>query len=443
MKKLLPLILLLCLGTAALIACSAEKPPCAHPEYTDTVVEATCNTEGYIFHVCKSCYTSWRTDFIAPKGHTLNENTVAPTCGEQGYTIFSCDCGYSFRADFLPPTGHVLQSRTILSTCEAEGYTEIFCDCGYAYRIDRVAPKGHELSETVTPPTCTDQGYTTYRCDCGYTFESDFVKPLGHDFEAEVTHPTSTTTGYTHYRCACGYEYVGDYIMSSDVYKGAYVNGKEILAKGIDISSWNGEIHWDELRAAGIEFVILKAGSSVGKDAAFEENYARAKQEGFGVGCYFYAYATNEQNALADAEMFAEWLAGKQFDYPVYLDMEDESLESLDRELLTSVCKAFIESLQSKGYYCGLYINNNWLKNLLNTEKVTTWFDIWYARWTLSGEATWPDSFGERRMGIWQYSAAGRIGTHDCDFDMNVAFFDYPTYIKSLGFNGYGSADAP
>lgn len=380
-----------------------ERPVCDHPETTDTKIEATCDHEGFMLHVCNTCMTEFRTDFVKPLGHKLTPTVESPTCNAEGYTAYACEhCDYAYRADFLPPTSHKMQKSTVA-------------------------------------PTCTAEGYTTYTCKaCSYSYVSDYVIPLGHDFSKKITYPTSTSTGYTHYSCPCGYDYVGDYVMSSDVYKGAYVEGKEILAKGVDISAWNGEINWDELREAGIEFVILKAGSSLGKDAAFEENYARAKSEGFGVGCYFYTYFHDLEDAAADAALFMEWLVGKQFDYPVYLDLEETSLESLDRELLTSMSRLFIETLQANGYYCGLYVNNNWLKNLLNTEKVTTWFDVWYARWPLSGEAVWPDSFGESRMGIWQYSAQGKIGTHAALFDMNVAFFDYPTYIKSLGYNGYG-----
>ena len=416
-----------------------ERPVCEHPETTDTKIEATCDHEGYLLHVCKTCMTEYRTDFVKPLGHTLQSSPAAPTCTEQGYTLFACNaCEYEYRSDFTAPIAHTLQSKTVPASCDKEGYEEFFCACGYSYQIHQVPPTGHTLTQTPTLPTCTEQGYTSYQCtECTYAFVGDYVIPTGHDFDKKITYPTSTSNGYTEFSCGCGYDYTGDYVIAGDVYRGAYVEGTEILARGVDISTWNGEINWDELREAGIEFVILKAGSSLGKDAAFEENYARAKQEGFGVGCYFYTYFNDLDDAAADAATFMEWLEGKQFDYPVYLDLEETSLESLDRELLTSMSRLFIETLQANGYYCGLYVNNNWLKNLLNTEKVTAWFDVWYARWTLSGEATWPASFGESRMGIWQYSAQGTIGTHAYAFDMNVAYFDYPTYIKSLGYNGY------
>ena len=95
--------------------------------------------------------------------------------------------------------------------------------------------------------------------------------------------------------------------------------------------------------------------------------------------------------------------------------------------------------MQSEGYFCGLYVNNNWLVNLLDTERITVYFDIWLARWTPSGEPSWSDSFGTR-TGMWQYSSTEKIGSHTCDFDLNVSFKDYPSIIKNWGLNGYAKA---
>ena len=324
-----------------------------------------------------------------------------------------------------------------LPSCTHEGYTRYYCHCGYSFKSDFAPPKGHTISHKTETPTCTEEGYTRYTCTvCAYTYLSDYVVPKGHDFTTKVSHPTSSKTGYTEFNCDCGYNYVGDYVMSSDIFKGAYVDGVEVLAHGIDISSWNGTINWTEIKAAGIDYVIIKAGSTNGKDKTFEENYKNAKAAGLGVGCYYYTYATTVEQISADADNLMEWIAGKQFDYPVYLDIEDKSQESLDSELLTEMCKVFIEKLQANKYFCGLYTNNNWLVNLLNTEKITVYFDVWLARWTLSGEPNWGDSFGQR-MGMWQYTDKGKIGTHSCDFDLNVSFKDYPTLIKELGYNGY------
>jgi GH25 family lysozyme M1 (1,4-beta-N-acetylmuramidase) len=224
--------------------------------------------------------------------------------------------------------------------------------------------------------------------------------------------------------------------MSDNIFHGAYVDNSAILAHGIDISKWNGDINWAEIKAAGVDFVIIKAGSSFGKDPRFEEHYANAKAAGLGVGCYYYSYALTVDEISADADLFMSWIAGKQFDYPVYLDIEDPTQEVLDKALLTEMCVTFIEKMQINGYFCGIYTNRNWLTNLLHTETITLNFDLWLAHWLNSGEPNWPSSFGAK-TGMWQYTDKGTIGTHSCYFDLNVAFKDYPSLIKQWGYNGY------
>lgn len=439
MNKLL-LIISTALMVSALIllpSCNRAEEECTHDRMSRSTADADCDSEGYTLNRCPDCGLEYKTDIVASKGHTLSSETFSPTCTEEGYTYYSCDCGYSYKTDFVSPNGHALSTERHLPTCTYQGYTRYFCHCSYSYKSNFVSPTGHTISRKTEAPTCTEEGYTRYSCTvCTYSYLSDYVIPKGHNFTTKVSHPTSSKTGYTQFNCDCGYHYVGDYIMSSDIFKGAYVDGAEVLAHGIDISSWNGTINWDEIKAAGIDYVIIKVGSSNGKDKTFEENYKNAKAAGLDVGCYYYTYALTVEEISADADRLMEWIVGKQFEYPVYLDIEDKSQEGLDSELLTDMCKVFIEKLQSNKYFCGLYTNNNWLVNLLNTEKITVYFDVWLARWTLSGEPNWGDSFG-KRMGMWQYSAEGKIGTHECDFDLNVAFKDYPNLIKELGYNGY------
>ena len=92
--------------------------------------------------------------------------------------------------------------------------------------------------------------------------------------------------------------------------------------------------------------------------------------------------------------------------------------------------------MQKKGYFCGLYVNHDWLINRLHTEKATVYFDIWYARWTLTGTPIWKESFGEK-TGLWQYTDSGTLGSHEGKFDLNAAYKDYPAIIKKYGLNGF------
>ena len=148
--------------------------------------------------------------------HTLEVTTVvAPTCTEQGYTVYTCTaCGDEVKADFVPATGHSYEASVVAPTCEKDGYTNHVCSvCGDSYRDNYVDAAGHQYTDTVTAPTCTASGYTTHTCSvCGHSYVDSIVPATGHSYDAVVTAPTCTASGYTTHTCSvCGDSYVGSY----------------------------------------------------------------------------------------------------------------------------------------------------------------------------------------------------------------------------------------
>lgn len=383
-----------------------------------------------------SCLPQKRCDHTA-----MARRSFLPTCTEAGYIEEACACGYSSRTEDAPPLGHEESSALVSPTCEENGYTEWTCSrCAQIRKADLTEPLGHAYQKEETKPTCTEPGFTLYTCDvCEHAYAGDFQSPAGHIFSAKTTLPTSSTAGFTTYTCHCEFQYEGDHVFSSERFFGAYVSNTEPFAYGIDVSKWNGVIDWQKIRESGVDFVILKVGSTgFGMDPKFEENYAGAKAAGLAVGGYYYTYATNESEILADAEAMISYMAGKQFEYPVYLDIEDDSLIGLGKELLTDMCVSFLEHLQKNGYYSALYSNYNWLFHVLDTQRIVTLFDVWLARWTPDSLPVWSESYTHPRTGVWQYTDSGKIDGHDCNFDLNVSFKDYPSLIRTWGYNGYG-----
>ena len=481
-----------------------HTPPTGHT-LTETVTPPTCESEGYTRLSCDCGYT-YDANHTPPTGHALTETVTPPTCESEGYTRLTCDCGYTYDTNHIPPTGHTLTETVTPPSCEAEGYTRLTCDCGYTYDTNHTPPTGHTLTETVTPPTCEIEGYTRHTCDCGYTFDTHHIPPIGHDFTVTVTAPTCTESGYTHYQCGacahaydtdrvppishanatatrfyptihrdgytlhtcpdCGYSYEDSLIKYADIVTGAYADGTDVLMQGVDTSKWNHEygasledikpLDWEALKAAGMDFVILKAGSSKGIDPAFELDYRDAKAAGLQVGAYFYTYSTTAEDTLADAEMLLSWLEGKQFELPIYFDAEDATLMSLDGETLTTLCKTFVGRLQEAGYYAALYTNTEWLYNLLDTEWVKANLDVWYARYTAAlpegqehfsptdRDFAWKDGTAykpgetDKRFGLWQYTDNGGVEGFRYPFDFNFAFKDYKAIMMKWGLNGYG-----
>ena len=436
MKKAF-IILLLSLSLCIVLFTACDET-CEHEFVEIKVVEPSCTNAGYTLNECSKCSLKIKTDIISEKGHSHTKEVFAPTCTKEGYTVYSCECGESYRSDFVSALGHSLEISTVAPTCTEQGYKLYSCSrCEEKFKSDFTEPLGHslELSSTVAA-TCTEEGYKTYSCSvCDYGFASDYVEPTGHTLEVSVTPPTSFSPGRREYSCDCGYEILHN-VYPTELYEGAYVDGTEILANGIDVSKWNGEINWEEIKAAGIDFVIIRAGFSSTVDPNFEKNYTAAKAAGLDVGCYYYSYATSAEEISEDADELLGWIAGKQFEYPIYLDLEDDSQADIDREILFDMCRTFIERLQENKYFCGLYVSYNWLYNLLNTSMTSTYFDVWIARYW-DHTSVWNEEIMRTRTGLWQYSDSGEIGTHACEFDMNVAFKDYPSIIKEWGLNGF------
>ena len=145
------------------------------------------------------------------------------------------------------------------------------------------------------------------------------------------------------------------------------------MIKGIDISVYQQNIDFEKIKKSGIEFVIIRAGFGKvanQKDKLFENHYANAKKAGLKVGCYHYTYAKNIQEAEQEAEISLEWIKGKQFEYPIYFDIEDHSLQNLGKQTLTDIVLTWCGKVQSAGYYVGIYANPDWFLNRLDLERL-------------------------------------------------------------------------
>ena len=418
--------------------------------FTSTIVEPTCTAQGYTVYLC-SCGYTYNGDFVTALEHQYTQTVTEATCVSIGYTTYTCACGFEYKSDYVEVKDHTYSTAITEPTCEAEGYTTYTCECGFTYTSDYVSPIGHIYTDTVTPATCTDAGYTTGVCACGDAVITEYTSALGHDFQESVTLPTVTTLGYTEFTCtACGFNYKDNFRHYIEIFPdGAYAPSTTVLANGIDISKWNHSytsedgylpIDWNEIKNEGIDYVILKAGSSMnGKEPTFDMDYYGAKNAGLDVGVYFYTYATSVSEIAADAELLLSILNGKQFEYPIYLDLEDESIIGIDKATLTEMCNTFFSILQKNGYYTGLYVNHEWLYNVLDTDKMLETYDIWYARYPDDVEEyIWNVEEYGNPLGMWQYTNSGMLDAiPDMNVDLNYSYKDYPIIIKMLGLNGY------
>lgn len=205
------------------------------------------------------------------------------------------------------------------------------------------------------------------------------------------------------------------------------------IAKGIDVSTFQGTIDWNNVKAAGIKFAIIRGGyGRHEKDEKFESNYKNAKKAGVPVGVYHYSYADSIEKAEQEAEFCISYLKGKQLEYPVAFDIEDKTQSILTRERITDIAAAFCERLEKAGFYVCIYSSKSWFTDKFDMRKLSR-FDIWVAQW--NAECTYKGNYG-----MWQYSNTGSVNGISGRVDLDYAYKDYPSIIKKAGLNGYKKA---
>ncbi len=203
----------------------------------------------------------------------------------------------------------------------------------------------------------------------------------------------------------------------SDVIKNYKNDNTEI---GIDISEWQGDVDFKKLKNAGVEFVILRVGSTKGTkgdyfvDGKFKQNIKRANEVGMPVGIYFYSYATSKEKAIADANWILEQIKDYKVDLPIAFDWENWSFYN-DFNLsffgLTDMANSFLDVFKEAGYEGMLYSSRNYLEQIwLKTD-----YPIWLAHYTYKTSYSGPYSY-------WQMCNDGRVDGIYGDVDINIRY---------------------
>ena len=198
----------------------SSKGACLHTGYgtTENTVPATCGADGHIDTICSNCGDVIATKVIPATGaHTWDNGTVTtePTETTPGVRTFTCAVCSQTKTEVIPATGaHTFVfTKTVAPTCTEAGYDLYTCrDCGASEQRNVKPALGHKWdSGTVTAePTEKDPGTMTYTCTvCGQT-KTEVIPATGphtHVWdEGTVTvAPTETTPGVRTYTCTvCG-----------------------------------------------------------------------------------------------------------------------------------------------------------------------------------------------------------------------------------------------
>ena len=201
---------------------------------------------------------------------------------------------------------------------------------------------------------------------------------------------------------------------------------------GIDISTWQDSLNYNLATSQGVSFSILRCGFSTTKDNMFDTHYENALKQNWDIGVYWYTYAKNVEEATSEANKFLEIVKGKKITYPLFLDIEDSSLASLEKNTLNDIVETFGNIIESAGYYFGVYTNINWYKNIISGSELNKKYDWWIASWSNN----MPTNIN---YGIWQNTSSYVIGNKNVDSD--YCFKDYPKIIKEAKLNHLDEVD--
>ena len=241
-----------------------------------------------------------------------------------------------------------------------------------------------------------------------------------------------------------GNEVINYHTVTDDFYKYYGISREEektMILKGIDVSVHNGSINWNQVKNDGVQFAILRAGygrEASQKDQRFEEYYANVKAVGMPVGCYWYSYATGVEEAKIEAQVCLSIIKGKQFEYPVYFDLEEQKAFATGKSNCSAMVRAFCGELEKAGYFAGLYMSRSPFNSYMEDD-IRTKYALWLAEY--GSQLNYSGS-----VGMWQKSSTGRVPGISGNVDMNECYINYPKRIQSAGLNGFSNCqiiDAP
>ena len=247
------------------------------------------------------------------------------------------------------------------------------------------------------------------------------------------------------------FDYSGTINQSDCIYtvKSGWVVSKEGISgiiKGVDVSHHNndngeGVLNWAEVANAGYKFAMVKvAGRSIGDDGSlytdkyYEENIKGALSNGLQLGVYFFSQAMSVDEAIEEANYICDLIAGYNISYPVVFDWETTSgyrtqdLRS-NSELRTAMSVAFCDTVKNRGYDPMIYINKFDYLNYVDTEKLSSSYDIWLAWYCNDYDETgkvWQEGDKVPNIGynyrMWQYSSTAGVPGIAGGCDVNIAY---------------------
>ncbi|MDE6944942.1 MAG: glycoside hydrolase family 25 protein [Lachnospiraceae bacterium] len=207
-------------------------------------------------------------------------------------------------------------------------------------------------------------------------------------------------------------------------------NGKKISYVGVDLSKQNGDVNFNSMKAAGVDYVMIRLGGrgystgQISLDENFKKNIEGAAAAGLDIGVYFYSQAISQEEALQEVNFVIQNLESYRASvkYPIAFDMEfvandTARIDSLTKDEKTNIATSFLESVKAAGYVPMLYGDKEWLLKEIDLARLQS-YDVWLVQ-----EQELPDY--PYQFTMWQYSTEGVVNGVTGDANLNISFVGY------------------
>ncbi len=207
-------------------------------------------------------------------------------------------------------------------------------------------------------------------------------------------------------------------------------NGKKISYVGVDLSKQNGDVNFNSMKAAGVDYVMIRLGGrgystgQISLDENFKKNIEGAAAAGLDIGVYFYSQAISQEEAIQEVNFVIQNLEPYRANvkYPIAFDMEfvandTARIDSLTKDEKTNIATSFLESVKAAGYVPMIYGDKEWLIKEIDLARLQS-YDVWLVQ-----EQELPDY--PYQFTMWQYSTEGVVNGVSGDANLNISFVGY------------------
>lgn len=195
---------------------------------------------------------------------------------------------------------------------------------------------------------------------------------------------------------------------------------------GVDVSIHQGDIDWEAVKEAGVDFAIIRVGyrgydqGGLYLDDNFQKNMDGAIAAGLDVGVYFYSQATTPMEAKAEAGMVLAAIDGYTLTYPVVYDWEyipDARTSGMTSQEVTDCAKAFCEVIESEFLQPAVYFNQALAQTTFRLPELQE-YDFWLAQYNDAMTFAYD-------VEMWQYTCQGTVPGISTNVDIDLCFKPY------------------